>query len=326
MSNAIVTTDFGSGTACMRILVELPSNMLARYATYLKRVISGSDVVVRLLFEPRLLATLKEKACGLEPDRARQRGAVLSTLYRVTFELRPQRISSLINSSSIRNIFWANLRFSQRIKEAGLHAQLMESGMTVAAVPAKSRNVTVKLRYNRYINIEEGDFILFVECDGCVVHFLTFSFCMGMTGQPDQAAILIGGSQGCQPHLREFRRQLVRDCFDIAPEEVLILAIRGLARKFGCGSILAVGCDIHSKAIVDTDYEQMKPQLEIAYDMFWLSHAARRHSDYYLFDVSEDPISSTVPAGEHKARKLRKRSLKRHILACAEGLWESERA
>lgn len=310
----------------MRILVELPSNMFARYATYLKRFTSGSDVVARLLFEPRLLATLSEKACGLEPDRASQHGAILSTLHRITFELRSQRISSLMNRTSIRDIFWANLRFSQRIKDAGFHDQLIGSGMTVAAVPAKSRDVTVKLRYNRYINIEEGDFILFVECDGCVVHFLTFSFCTGMTSRPGHTAIIIGGSQGCQPHLREFRRHLVRDCFDIAPEEVLILAIRGLARKFGCGSILAVGCDIHSKAIVDTDYAEMKPHLEKSYDMFWLSHAARRHADYYLFDASEDPVSSDVPPGEHKARKLRKRGLKRQILACAEGLWEGERA
>ena len=276
------------------------------------------DLVLRVVVCRTELRIVIDKVKYTTPERVLKYGFLPSLIKRFSDELETQRICTDIDRRLIRQIFLSNLDQSRVFKEIGIHDDMLRDGFNLLQIPAKMGEAIVKLTYNKRPPLEEGDFNLSIVSSNIVLHFMTFSFCSDGFRDITSPVIFVGGNQGSRPETIVRRRLLVRDCFDISLEKILLLSLLGLGRRLGCSHLIGVSSLNHSKKLLDSNYNKLLPRLVRLYDEFWISNGARFFNKFYVMKVADDPIPTDVPVGEHKARKLKKREIMRNIIDMAE--------
>lgn len=243
-------------------------------------------------------------------------------IYDILRDLDPVRISTDLNDIKIRGHFWCNLNFIERINSLCLAGDFFDGGCDLFEIPSISdRNIKIRICPAHYKNMLEGEFLLEFLFEGIVVHFLTFGLFRGVDFKlGHENLILIGGLQGCPTHLHDLRSQAVRAAHDIAPEDILLLTVFGLARGYGVKYILGVSAENHSARIFNARYNELREQLITSYNNFWIRHSAEIYGGYFLLRTFDDPVSNSQIRGGHKGRKLHKRNLKREIMYNAEAV------
>ena len=156
----------------------------------------------------------------------------------------------------------------------------------------------------------EGDMGLVFSMNESVLHTMSFSFVPGeMLGVASPQAIFIGGSQGgrAEPGMH---RHAAKSNGEICPADMLLLALRALARALGVGDLVGVSCKDHSaRDITDapSDYQS-------AYDNFWQTNGGEHGERGYRMSaaISDKPI--TLAASSHRSRARRKRARKQELM------------
>lgn len=244
----------------------------------------------------------------------------IQIFYDILRELDPVRIALNLDDATMRRQFIANLMFLEKLISLQIDGEIFDMGYYLIDVPSKGRfKLKVRICLGEYINLQEGEFLLQFLCDDAIIHFITFSIFKSLDfklGHGD--LILVGGIQGCHTEFHDLRSQVIRDCYDIAPEDILLLVLTGLARGFGVEYILGVSSGIHSAQIFNWRIEKIREQLYNCYDYFWLRHSAKRHNNYFLLNELDEPVSNTQIRCGHKKRKQIKRNIKTEIMNSAE--------
>ena len=151
----------------------------------------------------------------------------------------------------------------------------------------------------------EGEVALIFTSNDRVLCTMSFSIVPGrLVGVSDADAILIGGLQGgltCQSEIRDASKRL----HEIAPQDLLVVTVRALARVLGMETIAGVASDMHVAR------ECSKIDWSFDYDGFWEKLGAfQSKRGFFVFspDVVDKPLSAA--SGSHRSRARRKRRVK----------------
>ena len=288
---------------------------ISKYIKYSKRLIVNFDVIVIVIISHTSSKIISDKVARLNQDRLDKFGRTPAFLKRIDDEINHRRISSDIDRTMIRSIFFSNLNQSRKLYDLAIHSAMLDGGFTILNVPTRGDLVQVRLFYNKRPHLEEGDFNISLVANESILHFITFSFCEATFLNFTNSAIIVGGNQGSKPETISHRRRIVRECFDISLEKILFLSLLGIAREFGYSHIVGVSHLNHSQRLKGADkHQQLTPNLFKTYDKFWISQGASLLNNYYVLDVNISAISSGAPKGDHKRRKNRKRKIQQNIV------------
>jgi uncharacterized protein VirK/YbjX len=158
----------------------------------------------------------------------------------------------------------------------------------------------------------EGEMTLAFQLDGEVLYELSFAFVRAAALLPGQArsthAIYVGRVQGL-PGQYERIRQVTKVCGEVAPPDVLMAGLAGLARALGIQHI--VGVDNHNNISHETI---RRSRTSFEYAELWGRYNARFiEGGHAVMDLpfAEKPITDI--AARHRKRTLLKREFKKGL-------------
>ena len=134
---------------------------------------------------------------------------------------------------------------------------------------------------------------------------LTFAFCPGpLFGVVDECAILVGGVQGAFGSFDEIREATKLNA-DISPPNMLMLALRALAKVAGASVILCVG----EENQVSVGYA--RDRIKLDYPRLWLEQGGEPFGRYYCIplDQPQKPLSEVPRTHRSRARRRRERRM-----------------
>lgn len=237
-------------------------------------------------------------------------------------KLSPARIHTLMNHSKIREHYEANERFLESLYNCNMLKSHSRDGFLLLEPPSKKGKFSAKIYLSsaNAKNLIEGDFVISYEVNKSVIHFLTFSLCNGKEyGLGDGNIIVIGGLQGCNIEMHALRSAAIADCYDIAPEDILLISVVGLARKLNINFIICVNSQSHIINICGNYAADQRNNITKSYDDFWTRHSAKKWQSFFIIEASDSLIKDSAVEADHKKRKLQKREIKRMMLSIAEG-------
>jgi uncharacterized protein len=163
---------------------------------------------------------------------------------------------------------------------------------------------------------QEGDVSLTFEMDGLPLCTASFVFCDGalVGGGPDPVMLVarMQGGSGCFDRVKE----ATRICHDIAPADILMAALSGIAAAFGIAVMLGVSTrdqvSRHLKEGVSRFFD---------YDRFWLSYGAVASAGGLHRIVLPYPEKRMDDVrSKHRSRTRRKREFKGRLAASVTGI------
>ncbi|RZI85610.1 MAG: DUF535 domain-containing protein [Rubrivivax sp.] len=167
----------------------------------------------------------------------------------------------------------------------------------------------------------EGDLTLVFKMDGCAVYRIAFSLVasplLKLNPQFQQNIsrhiVYVGQVQG-YPGGFEHLRQATKQCRDVAPADLLMAAVAGLAGALGITMVAGVGYEN------SLSYQNLlKLKSNFSYADFWEKHhGIRSEGGHYILQVplAEKPIQQVK--ANHRGRTLLKRELKKQVTDEAE--------
>lgn len=239
-------------------------------------------------------------------------------------ELNYQRISTELNRRSMRQIFWANMKFSLAFPSV-CQAPATSSGVAISCWNhfIADAKMSIDLQINTRQALEEGDFRLVLHYENIALNRISFSLAPGQLFQAGENHIMIvGGNQGCSAELAQLQATASRQFHDILAGDVLVLSLIGIARAISCPVIVCVGLKNHSRNQVYSTFWKESPEIRNLYDALWLSYDASKIGHYYSIRAGYNPTEKDLPKGRNKGRKLRKRGLKNDLICTAQHSFE----
>lgn len=153
----------------------------------------------------------------------------------------------------------------------------------------------------------EGELTLAFTMDNMTLYRVTISVFEGACiGVACPRVVFVGGIQGA-PNSKELQRAAARLNGEIAPLDMLVIAVRALAEVFDAAQIVGVrNSDQISHAYADD-------KIFFDYDLFWESLGASRDRAGYLLEIEPPEKSLLDLTASHRSRAKRKRKLKKSI-------------
>lgn len=153
----------------------------------------------------------------------------------------------------------------------------------------------------------EGELTLAFTMDNMTLYRVTISVFEGACiGVACPRVVFVGGIQGA-PNSKELQRAAARLNGEIAPLDMLVIAVRALAEVFDAAQIVGVrNSDQISHAYADD-------KIFFDYDLFWESLGASRDRAGYLLEIEPPEKSLLEMTASHRSRAKRKRKLKKSI-------------
>jgi uncharacterized protein VirK/YbjX len=155
----------------------------------------------------------------------------------------------------------------------------------------------------------EGELALSYVLNSEKIYNIAFSVAPGaVTGLEVDRVILIGASQGVSGGAAQ-TRLAAKANGEIAPADMLLIAIRAIAAAWDIPAVVAISCQEQVALQV-----RAKPEdYHCTYDDLWESNGGVQKGNFYLFPAQlvEKPI--TLVSRSHRSRARRKRSLKQDI-------------
>ncbi|RZL03993.1 MAG: DUF535 domain-containing protein [Rubrivivax sp.] len=165
----------------------------------------------------------------------------------------------------------------------------------------------------------EGDLTLVFKMDGCPLYRIAFSLVKAPLLKVDTGGashvIYVGQVQGYPDRYTQIR-QATRICRDVAPADLLMAAIAGLASALGITMVAGVGVEdsLSYKNLVELNSSK-------SYADFWGKFSGMRaEGGHYLLalPLADKPIGEVK--SNHRGRTLAKRELKKSIVDEAEAV------
>jgi uncharacterized protein VirK/YbjX len=160
---------------------------------------------------------------------------------------------------------------------------------------------------------QEGDLALTLKIDGLPLCTTSFVFCDGKLVGADAAHVmLVARMQGGVGRFERVR-QATQICHDVAPADLLMAALAGVATAFGVEML--VGVSTHDQ--VSLSLEQGAPPF-FDYDGFWSSYGSSVSAcglHHIVLPYPEKPLESI--RSKHRGRTRRKREFRARV---AEGV------
>lgn len=196
--------------------------------------------------------------------------------------------------------------------------QILQDEITLHLFPGDGGRLALTMGLSRpYDN--EGELTFCLRVDGDIVFVLSFTIVPGWVVESQAAEVLLitrlQGIKGCYRQISDATRAL----HDVAPVQLLLAALQGVAGAFGIRTIAAVPADRQTsyKKDADRDFKE-------AYDDFFAGLGLfRSETDFFSSAVPSEQKPLTLIKQGHKLRTKEKREFKRRIqLACSAFLQE----
>lgn len=163
----------------------------------------------------------------------------------------------------------------------------------------------------------EGDLTLVFKMDGCPLYRMAFSVVkaplLALNARTSSHVLYVGQVQG-YPDRFEQIRQATRTCRDVAPADLLMAGMAGLANALGISMVAGVGVEN------SLSYQSLLAlNTSDSYADFWKKfQGVRAEGGHYLLDLplAEKPIG--LIKANHRGRTLAKREIKRSVSEEAE--------
>jgi uncharacterized protein VirK/YbjX len=157
---------------------------------------------------------------------------------------------------------------------------------------------------------QEGDLALSLEMDGLPVCTTSFVFCQGsLLGLDAGMVIFVARMQGGGRF--DQVREATQTCMDIAPADLLMAALGGLAAAFGVRTLVGV-----------RTIDQVSRVLKVGappffdYDGFWASYGSTRTADgLHLMALPYPEKALDLIRSKHRGRTRRKREFRSRLAA-----------
>lgn len=209
--------------------------------------------------------------------------------------------------------------FLNRAHDAGFFNQVLDGGFVLRQWAAEEHEFTISLlgpcveSHHR-----EGELSLSFSMDGVTLFKLAFSvvpaavFALDAHQKTDGAErmVYVGQVQGTPGHF-DLISQATKACLAIAPQDLLMSALAGVAQAWGINWVLGVRADRHLSA---GTLRQLGRSFD--YAAFWDQYrAALCASGHHVMPVpfEEKPIEQI--SAHHRNRTLKKRQFKRLVVS-----------
>lgn len=158
----------------------------------------------------------------------------------------------------------------------------------------------------------EGDLTLVFTVDGCPLYRMAFSVVksplLNVNAGPSSHVLYVGQVQGYPDRFAQIR-QATRLCRDVAPADLLMAGMAGLASALGISMVAGVGVEnsLSYQSLVELN-------ASTSYADFWEKfQGMRAEGGHYLLGLPlvEKPIS--LIKANHRGRTLAKRELKKSV-------------
>jgi uncharacterized protein VirK/YbjX len=165
----------------------------------------------------------------------------------------------------------------------------------------------------------EGDLTLVLKMDGCPLYRIAFSVIKARLLKVDAGGashvLYVGQVQGYPDRFTQIR-QATRLCRDVAPADLLMAGLAGLASALGITMVAGVGAEdsLSYKNLIELNTSK-------SYADFWEKFSGiRTEGGHYLLalPLAEKPLSQVK--SNHRGRTMAKRELKKSIADEAEAV------
>lgn len=158
----------------------------------------------------------------------------------------------------------------------------------------------------------EGDLTLVFKMDGCPLYRIAFSVVkaplLKVQAGTSSHVIYVGQVQGYPDRFAQIR-QATRICRDVAPADLLMAAMAGLASALDIGMVAGVGVEdsLSYKSLVELNSSR-------SYADFWAKFQGMRvEGGHYLLPLPLAEKSISEVKANHRGRTLAKRELKKLV-------------
>lgn len=248
--------------------------------------------------------------------------SILATYPRVVYRYTLPYLSSVFDRKARVQIFQQHYGFLNNRLQPEFFQHVLDDTLTLWSTTRDEHSFALTLAGP--CPDREGELTLRFKMDGTTIYRLAFSVMdAALVGQPDDAApvapgmvLYVGQIQGCKVGF-ELIRQATRTCQDVAPPDLLMASLFGVAEAWHIATIAGVDYD-HCLT-----FDKLK-KLDTRFDLsaFWAKYRAsqNQHGHHVLnLPFTDKPISEVK--ANHRGRTVAKRGFKLQISqACAASL------
>jgi uncharacterized protein VirK/YbjX len=242
---------------------------------------------------------------------------LLETYPRVVYRYTLTYLSSNIERQRRFEMLKGHYQFINDRFDRVLFDQILDNAFTMWTGEVEGRQLSVSMSGPCLVTIHrEGDLVLTIKMDDLPLYRVGFSFVptnsleLGQaTGMPATSyTIYVGQVQGVSGSFDQIR-ECTKLCHDIAPQDLLLSALAGIATAMGIDSIVGVD-DEHN-----ISFEKIsKSAASFNYQSFWSRYNAHvTEGKHHVVPVPfhEKPIQ--LIQAKHRKRTLTKRAFKADI-------------
>jgi uncharacterized protein VirK/YbjX len=248
--------------------------------------------------------------------------SILASFPRVVYRYTLPYLSSVFTRSTRAQIFLQHYGFLNTRLKAEFFQKVLDDTLILWTTTLDEH--TFSLTLAGPCPDREGELTLRFKMDGTTVYRLAFSVLnAALVGKPDDAEpvapgmlLYVGQVQGCRVGF-ELIRQATKTCHDVAPPDLLMAALFGVAEAWHISTIAGVAYE-HCLT-----FDKLK-KLESKFDLsaFWAKFRASRNGQgHHVLNLPfvDKPISEVK--ANHRGRTLAKRGFKLQVSqSCAASL------
>ena len=220
--------------------------------------------------------------------------------------------------SECASCFIHHYRRLRELLSGRLLRQILQDEVTLHAFPGGGDRFTLTMGLSRpYDN--EGELTLRLRVGGDIVFVLSFTVVPGWVIESQAAeALLITRLQGIKGRYDQIS-EATKAMYDVAPSQLLLAALQGVADAFDIRAIAAIPADRQTSYKKDAA-STFKESYDDLFSGLGLSQSATGFFSSAV-PIGQKPLAS-IKRG-HKLRTKEKRAFKQHVqLACSEFLQE----